>query len=137
MSKSFPIMRAGAILVLGVFVALLISIVVPNWPRSRHSKINAIENNLRQLAGAVEQWAIDHQQTGAVRVTKEDIAPYLRVQPDHWVKQVAGERYILTVLPQLPEVVLTREVDGRPKGTVIRATTNGTFLQFILPNKAD
>lgn len=122
-------MRVAVILSLGVLVALLISIVVPNMPSSRHSRINAMVNNLRQLDGAVEQWAIDHHQTGAVLVTEADLTPYLR----HSQQPVAGERYVLRPLPQSPEVVLTREVEGRPKGTVICFTTNGGDLRFIPP----
>jgi hypothetical protein len=124
----------GSALALGLFAALLIAIAVPNYNHGGSSKTNAIVNNLRQLDGAVQQWAIDHQQTGAVVVTREDIAPYLRASHEihGWVKSVAGEVYVLKAFPRSPEVVLTRELDGRPKGTVLRFGTNGD-LQIILP----
>jgi hypothetical protein len=56
-----------------------------------------------------------------VLVTEADLTNYLRrsVQP------VAGERYVLRSLPRSPEVVLTREVEGQPRGTVISLATNG------------
>ena len=133
-------MRLGSILVLGVLVALLVSIVVANFPGPRpgRARIGAIVNNLRQLDGAVSVWAIDNQQTGAVMVTQKDIAPYLgRHLLDHngWVKSVAGEQYILKPLPQSPEAVLTREVEGRPKGTIFRFRTNGDLeVQIVPPN---
>jgi hypothetical protein len=123
-------MRAAVILVLGVLVALLLALAVGyTGPTSRHSRINMIVNNLRQLAGAAEQWAIDHHQTGAVLVTEADLTNYLR-RP---LEPVAGERYVLRPLPQSPEVVLTREVGGHAKGTVICFTTNGE-VRFIPPN---
>jgi hypothetical protein len=106
---------------------------MPNFVSRGPGKINAIITNLRQIDGAAEQWAIDHHQTGAVLVTREDLAPYLRVASGHWVTPVAGERYVLNVLPQSPEAMLTREVEGRPQGTVIRFTTNGD-IQFIPPS---
>jgi hypothetical protein len=136
-SPRFLTMRLGGILALGLLAALIISIAMPNFVSRGPGKIHAIICNLQQLDGAVQMWAIDHHQTNAVLVTKEDIAPYLRVSTDHWVNQVAGERYVLKALPQSPEAVLTREVEGRPKGTVIRLSTNDWDSQFILPNKSD
>ncbi len=116
---------------LGVFTALLVAIVVANFPHSpRRSRILAIVNNLRQFAGAAEMWAIDHHQTNAVLMTEADLTNYLR----HPLQPIVGERYILRPLPQSPEVVLTREVEGRPKGTVICFTTNGE-VKFIPPNQ--
>jgi hypothetical protein len=132
-ASSFPVMRVTMILVLGVLVVLLIAIVAANTgPTSRHSRINAMVNNLRQLDGAAEMWAIDHHQTGAVLVTEADLTNYLR----HSLQPIAGERYVLRPLPQSPEVVLTRAVEGRPKGTVIWFATNGE-VRFIPPNQKD
>jgi hypothetical protein len=132
-TSGFPTMRVALILVLAVLVGLLIAIVMANTgPISRHSKINAMVNNLRQLDGAAEQWAIDHHQTGAVLVTEADLTNYLRrsLQP------IAGERYVLRPRPESPEVVLTREVEGRPRGTVICFATN-LEVRFIPPNQKD
>ena len=98
------------------------------------SKTNAIVNNLQQLFVAVQYWGIQHQQTGAVAVTWEDVALYLRATPEAHgrMKSVAGEIYVLNPLAQSPEAVLTRELDGRPRGTVLRLGTNGDH-QIILP----
>lgn len=102
---------------------LLCMLCIPNFVRSGTSKTNAIISNLRQLDGAKQQWALEHGRTGAVIVTTQDIAPYLR----HF-KPVAGERYSLRTLLQYPEAQLTREVDGRPKGTVLRLGTNSVEI---------
>jgi hypothetical protein len=131
--------RLAAIVVLGLLGAALISIVVANYggPRSRHSRVHAIISNLRQLDGAVSYWAMENHQTGSVLMTKQDIAPYVKhlLDQDGWVKPVAGEVYILKPLPASPEAVLTREVEGRPKGTVFRFRTNGDLeIQIVPPN---
>jgi hypothetical protein len=132
-ASGFPAMGVALALVLAVLVGLLIAVTKANFgPISRHSRINAMVNNLRQLDGAVQTWALEHQQTGAVLVTEADLTNYLRGAPH----RIAGERYVLLPLPQSPQVVLTREVEGRPKGTVICFTTNGE-VRFTPPNQKD
>ena len=123
-------------MVLVLFVAFLASIAVPNYPQRRTSKTHAIESNLRQLDGAVQYWGIQHHQTGAVVVTWEDVAPYLKAQADvhGGMKSVAGEVYVLKTLTQSPEAVLTRKLGEKPKGTVLRLGTNGD-LQSVLPKR--
>jgi len=71
---------------------------------------------------------LEHGLTGAAVPTKEDIIPYLHgfdVDADGWIKPVAGERYNLRCLVEVPEAELTRDLEGRPKGTRIRLLTNG------------
>jgi hypothetical protein len=75
---------------------------------------------------------LENHLTGSEVVTKEAIAPYLN--SDGWVKPVAGEAYTLKTVRELPEAVLTREVDGRPAGTVFRLGTNGQEI-ILLPDK--
>jgi hypothetical protein len=115
-----------------LFVAFLVAIAIPNHIHNGPGKTTGVFSNLRQLDGAIQMWAVDHHATGAVVVSRQDVAPYLRATPEGWVKPVAGEVYFVKSLAQSPEAVLTREVDGRPKGTVLRLGTNGD-LQFILP----
>jgi hypothetical protein len=125
-------------LLLALLVALLVSIASQNFVRGGPGKITFITNNLRQLDAAVQLWAMDHHPTGDVLVTRQDIAPYLKAYPElhGWVKQIRGEQYILKPITESPEAVLTCEVDGRPKGTVIRLATNGDII-FILPKPQD
>ena len=133
-SCRFFTLRWGGLLALGLFVAFLASFAVPNFPGPRTSKTHAIESNLRQLDGAVAYWGIEHHQTGAIAVTWEDVAPYLRADRDFHggMKSVAGEVYVLKTLTQPPEAVLTRKLGDRPKGTVLRLGTNGD-VQFVFP----
>jgi hypothetical protein len=122
-------LRWGGPLALGLFVAFLASLAVPNFVSHGPSKANVIINNLRQLDGAVQRWGLDHQKTGAVVVTWGDIAPYIKA-----MKPVDGEVYVLKDLDHSPEAVLTRKLGERPKGTVLRLGTNGD-LQVILPKR--
>jgi hypothetical protein len=117
------------LLSLVAFVAWRISVM--NLVGGGPCKTNRIINNLRQLDGAVCKWALDHGQPGVVVVTREQISTYLK---DGWVRPVAGEIYRLGSFTESPEAQLTREVEGRPKGTVFRWGTN-TELEIILPSQ--
>ena len=44
----------------------------PNFVRGGPSKTSSIELNLKQIAGAKEQWAIEHHETGAVLLAPSD-----------------------------------------------------------------
>jgi hypothetical protein len=132
-----PMQRSRSGLVLWTLSATLIVmtcwICMQNFVRSGPSKTTGIVNNLRQLDGAKREWARDHNPTGAVEVTREDIAPYLAVPPGKgWVKPVAGERYVLKSPAESPVAELTREVEGRPKGAILRLGTN-TAAEIIPP----
>jgi hypothetical protein len=40
--------------------------------------MNACVNNLRQIDGAIQQWALEHERGPADAVTAADITPYLK-----------------------------------------------------------
>jgi hypothetical protein len=119
----------GGILLLLAFV---VSVAIPNFAGSHRSKAHAIVSNLRQLDGAMQQWGLDHGQTGTVVVTEENLVPYLRHPP----KPVAGERYVLKTLAESPEAHLTHKVELWPAGSVLRLSTNGDF-EVVSPNKTN
>src|SRR5437764_12144895 len=60
-------------------IGLLAAIAIPNFVRARTtSQMNACINNLRQIDGAKQQWALETKQaTNATPVTT-DIVPYLK-----------------------------------------------------------
>jgi len=128
--RGFP---TGIVVLLG-FLALVLLLGTPNFVGSGRSRIGGIINNLMQLDGAKQMWALDHGRTGAVEVTRHDVAPYLRAPPG-WVQPVAGERYTLNRRTDSPEAELTQTVGGRPKGTRIRlgpwSETNSVYV--IIP----
>ena len=119
-----------------IVVWLAWALFVPDFVRSGTTKTNGIFNNLRQLDGAKQRWALDHGRTGAVLVTIEDIAPYVlhSLLKAGSVKPIAGERYSLKTLNESPEAQLTHELDGRPKGTVLRLGTNSIEI-IVGPTK--
>jgi hypothetical protein len=136
MNKPWPpgLSTAANVVAFIAFLLLVAFISMPNSVRSNHSKTNSIINNLRQIDGALQQWAFEHGQTNAVTIAKEDITPYLR-RPPPWINPVAGEIYIIKGVTEPPEAQLTRDLPGHPKGTVFRFTTNGQ-PEIIFPNKA-
>jgi hypothetical protein len=107
---------------------------IPCFVESNRSKPHLIAQNLMQLEGAVQQWALVHKRPDTAMVTKQDVAPYLQqLRHNGWVESVAGEIYTLRGVTDSPQAELTRELGGRPKGTIFRMGTNGA-LETILPN---
>ena len=67
------------IMIVVAIIALLAVIAIPNWVRARDtSQTNACINNLRQIAGATQQWALDNRQGSGADVVPENVLPYLK-----------------------------------------------------------
>ena len=65
-------------------IGLLAAIAIPNFVRARtSSQMNACLNNLRQIDGAVQQWALETKQasTAAVATDGSTISSYLKTLP--------------------------------------------------------
>ena len=122
--------RLLILLILGLLVLLLWSRFDGGRP---HDPKNYIINNLRQIEGAKQQWALENNVTGNVQVTEQNVGPYLgRGTNIGWVVPFAEERYVLKLLEESPEAHLTKKIKEMPKGTVIRFGTNG-YDEVILP----
>jgi prepilin-type N-terminal cleavage/methylation domain-containing protein len=66
------------IMIVVAILGLLALIAMPNWVRARTtSQQNACINNLRQIDGAKQQWALEHKASGTVTPQLTDIQPYL------------------------------------------------------------
>jgi prepilin-type N-terminal cleavage/methylation domain-containing protein len=66
------------IMIVVAIIGLLAAIAIPNFVRARSSaQTNACINNLRQIDGAKQQWALETKQNGAATPAATDIAPYL------------------------------------------------------------
>jgi prepilin-type N-terminal cleavage/methylation domain-containing protein len=66
------------IMIVVAIIGLLAAIAIPNFVRARTtSQTNACINNLRQLDGAKQQWALENKQTSAASPVATDIQPYL------------------------------------------------------------
>src|SRR5262252_7846765 len=66
------------IMIVVAIIGLLAAIAIPNFVKARqNSQTNACVNNLRQIDGAKQQWALENGKTGATTVGTTSITPYL------------------------------------------------------------
>ena len=66
------------IMIVVAIIGLLAAIAIPNFVRARQtSQTNACINNLRQIDGAKQQWALETNQASAAVPAEADVAPYL------------------------------------------------------------
>ena len=66
------------IMIVVAIIGLLAAIAIPNFVRARTtSQTNACINNLRQLDGAKQQWALENKVAATATPAGTDIQPYL------------------------------------------------------------
>jgi len=66
------------IMIVVAIIGLLAAIAIPNFIRARtKSQQNACINNLRQIDGAVQQWALENKAGADDPVVEANITPYL------------------------------------------------------------
>jgi competence protein ComGC len=79
MALSGLIMGYVSIALAVLVVPLLVAIAVPNFVKARDmAQQNACINNLRQLDGAIQSWALEKKMPDDSIATFQDIAPYLK-----------------------------------------------------------
>src|SRR5580700_7090015 len=67
------------IMIVVAIIGLLAAIAIPNFVQARtQSQMNACINNLRQIDGAIQQWALEQKQSDSATVAYTDISPYLK-----------------------------------------------------------
>ena len=67
------------IMIVVAIIGLLASIAIPNFVKARGTaQMNACISNLRQIDGAIQQWALDTKQGDTASVSAADILPYLK-----------------------------------------------------------
>jgi prepilin-type N-terminal cleavage/methylation domain-containing protein len=67
------------IMIVVAIIGLLAAIAIPNFVRARtQSQKNACINNLRQIDGAVQQWALENTKGASAAVTYTAISPFLK-----------------------------------------------------------
>ena len=67
------------IMIVVAIIGLLAAIAIPNFVKARTtSQQNACINNLRQIDGAIQQWALEFKKDPAATVTETDVTPYLK-----------------------------------------------------------
>ena len=68
----------GIMIVVDV-IGLLAAIAIPNFVRARTtSQQDACINNLRQIDGAIQEWALENKKDTAATVAETDVTPYLK-----------------------------------------------------------
>jgi prepilin-type N-terminal cleavage/methylation domain-containing protein len=67
------------IMIVVAIIGLLAAIAIPNFIKARTtSQQNACINNLRQVDGAIQQWALENNKTSSATVGFSDISGYLK-----------------------------------------------------------
>ncbi len=67
------------IMIVVAIIGLLAAIAIPNFVKARTtSQKNACINNLRQLDGAVQQFALENKKAASSTVALTDCTPYLK-----------------------------------------------------------
>jgi prepilin-type N-terminal cleavage/methylation domain-containing protein len=67
------------IMIVVAIIGLLAAIAIPNFVRARtQSQKNACINNLRQISGAVQQWALENNKPPSANVGFANVSPYLK-----------------------------------------------------------
>jgi prepilin-type N-terminal cleavage/methylation domain-containing protein len=67
------------IMIVVAIIGLLAAIAIPNFVKARTtSQTNACINNLRQIDGAIQQWALETKAAEDAAVAEADVTPYLK-----------------------------------------------------------
>src|SRR5262245_42078305 len=92
------------IMIVVAIIGLLAAIAIPNFIKARTtSQTNACINNLRQIDGGIQQWALEKGKSSGDAVTSSDVQPYLgRGTAGDWPNCPAGGSYTLTTVSAKP-----------------------------------
>jgi prepilin-type N-terminal cleavage/methylation domain-containing protein len=67
------------IMIVVAIIGLLAAIAIPNFIKARTSaQMNTCINNLRQVDGAVQQWAVEKNKSNTASVGFTDISAYMK-----------------------------------------------------------
>ena len=67
------------IMIVLAIIGLLAAIAIPNYVKARSTaQTDACLNNLRQIDGAVQQYALENKRAPLDVVTEADVTPYLK-----------------------------------------------------------
>lgn len=68
------------IMIVVAIIGLLAAIAIPNFVKARStSQQNACINNLRQMDGAMEQYALEQKLSSSATYTLSNLKPYIRL----------------------------------------------------------
>ena len=67
------------IMIVVAIIGLLAAIAIPNFVRARErSQTNACINNLRQLDGALQQWALENKKADTATYAMDNLIPFIK-----------------------------------------------------------
>lgn len=97
------------IMIVVAIIGLLAAIAIPNFVRARAtSQKNACINNLRQIDGAKQQWALENHQVSTAAPASTAIQPYLgRGSAGTWPACPASGTYSVNAVNVAPTCSLS------------------------------
>jgi prepilin-type N-terminal cleavage/methylation domain-containing protein len=99
------------IMIVVAIIGLLAAIAIPNFVRARTtSQQNACINNLRQIDGAIQQWALETKQSASANASSHQtsITAYLgRGSAGEWPTCPASGTYGMTIVSAKPTCTLS------------------------------
>jgi prepilin-type N-terminal cleavage/methylation domain-containing protein len=97
------------IMIVVAIIGLLAAIAIPNFVRARAtSQKNACINNLRQIDGAKQQWALEQHQVSTATPASADVQPYLgRGTAGTWPSCPASGAYTVAAVNVPPSCSLS------------------------------
>ncbi len=92
------------IMIVVAIIGLLAAIAIPNFIKARTtSQKNACINNLRQIDGAIQQWALENNKSASATVTSGNVTPYLgRGSAGQYPTCPAGGTYTISTVNAKP-----------------------------------
>src|SRR5438067_3044324 len=92
------------IMIVVAIIGLLAAIAIPNFIKARTtSQMNACINNLRQIDGAIQQWALENNKSGTDGVGSASVTPFLgRGSAGQFSSCPSGGTYTLTTVAAKP-----------------------------------
>ena len=88
------------IMIVVAIIGLLAAIAIPSFARARTtSRQNACINNLRQVDGGKDQWAIENNKVDSDAVTSAEVSPYIK---GGWPVCPAAGSYVVTTVVDNP-----------------------------------
>ena len=98
------------IMIVVAIIGLLAAIAIPNFVRARTtSQMYACINNLRQIDGAIQQWALETKAAPTAPVTVANVTGYLKSAvtcPSAGSGATLGSSYLLTDVSTKPTCIL-------------------------------
>ena len=101
------------IMIVVAIIGLLAAIAIPNFVKARAtSQANACINNLRQIDGAAQQWALEKGKSSGSSITfPSDLTPYIKLNSSSSIPPCpAGGTYADASVGAIPSCSLSNTV---------------------------